>query len=130
MKNIFASLLFAALSLSAVSQLQYNIQVEIPGYKQNDTIDLVDLLNMEYIFQCNEKFPITGFVLVYNYGNYDYMMISKSNNLTDDMKNRLTRFESMKVKILKISFKAITVETNLKEQIKTTRQLKYILRIY
>lgn len=130
MKNIFASLLFAALSLSAVSQLQYNIQVEIPGYKQNDTIDLVDLLNMEYIFRCNEKFPITGFVLVYNYGNYDYMMISKSNNLTDDMKNRLTRFESMKVKILKISFKAITVETNLKEQIKTTRQLKYILRIY
>jgi len=130
MKRTVLSLLFAGITFISLCQTKYNIEVQIPGYKENDTINLVDLLNMNYIFQCNNKnFPIVGFVLVYTYGNNDYMMISKSNKLTDDMKNRLIRFESMNVKILKISFKAITVETSLKEQIKTGPQLKYILRI-
>jgi hypothetical protein len=57
------------------------------------------------------------------------MMVSKSNKLTDDMKKRLIGFERMNVKLLKISFKAITVETSLKEQVKTGLQLKYTLRI-
>jgi hypothetical protein len=129
MKKLFVSLVFTAITFIAFCQVKNNIQVQIPGYKENDTIKLEDLLNMGYIFQCNKNYPVVSFVLVYTYGNNDYMMISKSNKLTDDMKSRLIRFETINVKILKISFKAITVETSLKEQIKTGPQLKYTLKI-
>jgi hypothetical protein len=129
MKIIVTFLMLIAITNIAHCQDKDNIQIRIPDYKENDTINLQDLLNMEYIFLCNKNYLIISFVLVYTYGNNDFMMISKSNKLTDDMKKRLIGFESMNVKLLKISFKAITVETSLKEQIKTGPQLKYTLRI-
>ncbi|MCX6302313.1 MAG: hypothetical protein NTW82_09015 [Bacteroidia bacterium] len=129
MKKIVTFLMLIAITIIAHCQDKDNIQIRIPDYKENDTIILEDLLNMEYIFLCNKNYLIISFVLVYTYGNNDFMMISKSNKLTDDMKKRLIGFESMNVKFLKISFKAITVETSLKEQIKTGPQLKYTLRI-
>jgi hypothetical protein len=129
MKKIVTFLMLMAITTVAQCQDKDNIQIRIPDYKENDTINLQDLLNMEYIFLCNKNYLITSFVLVYTYGNNDFMMISKSNKLTDDMKKRLIGFESMNVKLLKISFKAITVETSLNEQIKTGPQLKYTLRI-
>jgi hypothetical protein len=129
MKKIVTFLMLMAITIIAHCQDKDNIQIRIPDYKENDTINLEDLLNMEYIFLCNKNYLIISFVLVYTYGNNDFMMISKSNKLTDDMKKRLIGFENMNVKLLKISFKAITVETTLKEQIKTGPQLKYTLRI-
>lgn len=129
MKKIVTFLMLIAITIIAHCQDKDNIQIRIPDYKENDTIILEDLLNMEYIFLCNKNYLIISFVLVYTYGNNDFMMVSKSNKLTDDMKKRLIGFESMNVKFLKISFKAITVETSLKEQIKTGPQLKYTLRI-
>jgi hypothetical protein len=125
-RAVFLSIL-AAITLNAVSQVN-NIQVHLSGYNVNDTIRLDDLLKISKMFLNSRNYPVISFVMVYNYGNYDYMMISNSNSLTEDMKNRLTKFRTMNVRILKISFKAITVVTPQNEQIKLG-PLKYILKI-
>lgn len=117
-----------AITFIAVCQVKDNIQTRIPNYKENDTIKLDDLLKIRNIFLCDKNYPVVSFVLVYTYSNYDYMMVSNSNNLTEDMKNRLMKFKNMNVKFLKISFKAITVRTPQNEEIKT-RALKYNLKI-
>jgi len=117
-----------SITLVAICQSKDNIQMSIPNYRENDTIKLDDLLSRNYIFLCNKNYPVLSFVLGYKYGNNDYMMISKSNSLTEDMKNRLYKFKSMKVSYLNISFKAITVRTTQMEEIKTG-PIKYILEI-
>jgi len=128
MKRIVAFLMLIAITFIAVCQVKDNIQTRIPNYKENDTIKLDDLLKIRNIFLCDKNYPVVSFVLVYTYSNYDYMMVSNSNNLTEDMKNRLMKFKNMNVKFLKISFKAITVRTPQNEEIKT-RALKYNLKI-
>jgi hypothetical protein len=128
MKRFILSLAFAAITLLVVCQDKVSYQAQVSNYRENDTIKLEDLLKLKDIFTINKNCPVLSFVLVYNYGNYDFMMIGKSNSLTDDMKNRLTKFKSMKVKSLKITFKAITIKTPLNEEIKL-KPLKYCLKI-
>jgi hypothetical protein len=129
MKKILTFLILISITITAICQEKDNIQIRIPGFRENDTIKLDDLLKMKDVFLCNKNYPVVSFVLVYNYSNFDYMMISNSNSLTEDMKKRLLGFKDRNVKFLKISFKAITVITPQNEQIKTGPPLKYILRI-
>lgn len=128
MKKIVAFAWFISISFFAFCQNKDNILTRLPDYRENDTIKLDDLLYKKEMFICNKNYPVLSFVLVYKYGNNDYMMISKSNYLTEDMKNRLAKFRSMNIAYLNISFKAITVRTSQMEEIKT-RPLKYILKI-
>lgn len=129
MKRIITSLVFILIAFIASSQDKNNIKIQMRGYKENDTVRIDDLLKIKDIFLCNKNYPVVSFVFVYTYGLNDFMMISNSNNLTEDMKNRLIKFRSMNVAVMKISFKAITVVTPQNEQIKTSPSLKFILRI-
>jgi len=128
MKKIVAFIGLLSITFFAICQNKDNIQTRIPDYNEKDTIKLDDLLSRKDIFICNKNYPVLSFVLVYKYGNNDYMMISKSNYLTEDMKTRLVKFKSMNIAFLNLSFKAITVRTPQMEEIKTG-PLKYILKI-
>jgi hypothetical protein len=128
MKNLVTSILFMTISFIAICQNNDNIKALITGYKENDTIKLDDFLKIKEISLNKNNYTVISFVLVYTDNKYDFMMKGNSNNLNDEMKKRLLNFKNMNRKFLKITLKAITVQTPQNEQIKIS-PLKYILKI-
>jgi hypothetical protein len=118
MKKLLFSLVFISVSLIVSAQSNINVRAMIPGYTTNDTIKIADFLKLKEITLNNKEYSVVKFTLLFSDGKYDYEDVSKSNKITDDMKNTVSKVQLKDSKPRHIILKDIYVQSSQDKNLK------------
>jgi hypothetical protein len=118
MKKLLLFLTFISCSLFANSQDNARIQVLIGGHNSNDTIKIADFLKFTDVSLNNKDYSIVNFTLLFTDNGYDFLYVSNSDKITNEMKNALSKIKNKDSKIKYIVIKNITAQTSQNKKTK------------
>lgn len=111
MKKFIILLLICIISINSMCQDYNSIQVQIRGYKPNDTIAIDDFLNIGELSIDNNVYVIVGFGLDFIDSGFFKEFKSNSNKLTEEMRIAITDLKKRNMKTTKIFFENIKVKS-------------------
>jgi hypothetical protein len=118
MKNFMFLIALLTISVFANCQNKPEVQARLANYKPSDTIMLADFTKLSELSLSSPDYSIVGFTLSFvGTGGYTKSIQSKSNKITEEMKNSIVNLASREPAISRITFEEIMVKTPQNKEI-------------